>query len=412
MIRGAVCLALALASAGGCGVPTPHIEIDYSRGKDQTCPGDGDCSAVLLPCDAVESIRIVDPDDPYNPDKRHLEQCERVRADKLADACSINSVNLDSKPLPLKDLEVEIAVFPGAALSVDPKTGDPICPDVHYNSATGYPFPTGHDVIPALGGKGYYHPGDTAVTVRLGCTDLSAMNAGLACTNPQTGALTATVEDFTTRVPVSVGPGGDADHLFVSVGEPRSFDGGFVLNPADAIALHLDDHEVPLWSAPSSQMFTKYACVEVLEDVPQAVATLRCIQATDPLPKLTGMRVIKRQVQDALTALGLSGTDFPAEGLTIGIVLDGQDAGLENYIVTATPGSGGGTGGTVTYMTTMENDPPINMTSKNGIFLSRDAPFGTIFSARGQTAMAPAVGGLVAGKITVVVISPMAGPSH
>ena len=413
MIRGAVALgALASAVAGACGVPAPHIEIEYAQGMDQHCPGDGDCSAVLLPCDAVMSIRIVDPDDPYNPDKRHLSQCEPVKRDKGADACSINSINLAQVELPVRDLEVEIAVFPGAALAVDPQSGDPVCPDVHYNSTSGYPFPTGHDVIPAFGGKAYYHPGDTAVTVRLGCTDLSATHAGLACTNPTGGALTATVEEFDTRVPVSVGPSGDAEHLFVSVGEPHSFDGGFVLNPADAIALHLDDHEVPVWSAPLSQTFDKYVCVEVLEDSPQAVATLRCILATDPLPRLTGFRVKKQLVMSALAALGMTGQPFPTEGMTIGVVLDGQDAGLSDYIVSATPASAGAPSGTVTYMNTGTTDPPITSTAQNGIFLSRDAPFGTVFSARGGTAMAPAVGGLVAGKITVVVISPMPGASH
>jgi hypothetical protein len=415
MIRGAVACALTSAFAGACGVPTPHIEITYAQGMDQHCPGNGDCSAIDLPCDAVMSIRIVDPDDPYNPapNKRFLSQCETVKPDKPVDACSINSINLDPVALPVRDLEVQIAVFPGAALAVDAETGNPLCPDVHYSSGNGYPFPVEHDAIPAFGGKGYYHPGDTTVTVTLGCTDLSAPVSGVACTNPAVGALTATVEDFDTRVPVSVGPHGDADHLFVSVGEPHSFDGGFVLNPADAIALHLDDPEVPEWSAPGSHPFSKYVCVEVLEDSPQAVATLRCIQATDPLPKLTGFRIKKQLVTDALVALGVNSQAFPVEGLTIGLVLDSQDASLGAYTVSATPGNVGGPSGTVSYMKTTQNDSAMQ-TSANGIFLSRDAPFGTIFSARGQSqlAMTPAVGGLVAGKITVVVISPMPGPSH
>jgi hypothetical protein len=403
--------ALVAVALGACGTPTPQIQLALSSGDSQTCPDD--CKKIPLPCDAVMSIRIVDPDAPGDPAHRHLDQCERVPPDRKADVCSLNAINLDLQPLPVKDLEVQIAVFPGASVPVDPETGDLICPDVRYSSASG--FPVEYDQVPALGGTTYYHPGDQTVNVVLGCTDLSAMNAGDACNNPATGALTAGVDDFDTRVPVTVGPGGIADHLFVSVGEPHSFDGGFVLNPADAIALHLDDSGGAIWTAASSQAFLKYACVEVLEDVPQAVATLRCSQAAMPLPRLSGMRINKTKLQSLLASIGLS-SEFPTEGLTIGMVVDQQANGVENYIVSALPSSGGGAGGTVTYMATSDDGTPTNMTSKTGIFISRDAPFGTIFSARGQTAsapvMAPAVGGLVAGKVTIVVIAPMAGSSR
>lgn len=400
MIRSRAALAaLALAA---CGTPTPQIQIDLASGDSQTCPDD--CKKIPLPCDAVMSIRVVDPDAPYDPARRHLDQCERVRPDHRIDVCSLNQINLDPVPLPVKDLEVQIAVFPGASVPVNPDTGDLACPEVHY-SASG--FPIEYAEVPALGGKTYYHPGDQVVNVVLGCTDLSASNAGDACNNPDAGALVAGVDDFDTRVPVTVGPGGVADHLFVSVGEPHSFDGGFVLNPADAIALHLDPSGMAEWSAPSSQMFTKYACVEVLEDAPGAVATLRCSHASDPLPRLSGMRISKTRLATILDSIGLSAATFPAEGVTIGMVVDQQANGVENYIVSALPSTTGGTAGTVTYLATTEGAPPTNMTSKNGIFISRDAPFGTIFSARGQTQMAPAVGGLVAGKVTFVVIAPM-----
>jgi hypothetical protein len=43
-------------------------------------------------------------------------------------------------------------------------------------------------------------------------------------------------------------------------------------------------------------------------------------------------------------------------------------------------------------------------TSKTGIFVSRDAPFGTMFSATGMKPTVPAVGGLVAGKVTIVIV--------
>lgn len=398
----AVLVALATTA---CGTPVPRINLDMSNGSEQSCGGS--CSDVDLPCDAVMSIRIVDPDDPYNPDKRYLDQCVRVLPDKAYDACSLHTVNLDQTALPVQDLEVQIAVFAGAALAVDPENGDPVCPDVMYSAANG--FPVQYGAVPALGGRAYYHPGDEIVRVVLGCTDQSAMNAGVACNNPKNSVLTATVTDFETRVPVLGGPGGVADLLTVSIGEPHSFDGGFVLNPTDAIPLRLDgEEEFPKWSAANAQTFTKYACVQVREDVPQSVATLRCLRAGDPLPPLEGIRLQKSRLQTILGTLGVSPSEFPSEGLTIGIVVDAQFNGVENYVVAAMPATAGAVGGTVTYLSGGPG-APIDMTSKNGIFVSRDAPFGTIFSARGQTQMTPAVGGLVAGKVTFVVISPMIG---
>jgi hypothetical protein len=118
------------------------------------------------------------------------------------------------------------------------------------------------------------------------------------------------------------------------------------------------------------------------------------------------MWIKKQKLQSLLSSFSLP-PDFPAEGLTIGMVVDAEDSGLANYIVTTAPGNAGGAGGTVAYMPAVAGGPA-TATSNSGIFLSRDAPFGTIFSARGQTPMATAVGGLVAGKVTVVLIQPTA----
>jgi hypothetical protein len=49
-------------------------------------------------------------------------------------------------------------------------------------------------------------------------------------------------------------------------------------------------------------------------------------------------------------------------------------------------------------------------TSETGIFASRDAPFGTLFTATGAKRTVPAVGGLVAGKVTLVIVPFASGP--
>jgi hypothetical protein len=379
---------IAAGLAGACGTPTPQIKLALADPptQEQTCPTD--CAKIPLPCNAVMSIRIVDTDDPGS---RHIDQCKPVPPDVKNDLCSLNMIDLDAVPLPVRDLDVQIAVFPGSAVTTDPVTGTLVCPDVKFTAASGYPVEQA--LAPALGGHAYYHPGDSIVKVTLGCTDLSGA-AGEGCKSPAVGSLSATVDDFDTRVPVTVGSQGVADHLFVSIGEPHGFDGGYVLNPRDAIALHLEDSAIPRWTAATAQKFTKYACVEVLEDTPQTIAALRCTRAVDPLPELAGMRISRDRLQNILKSLQIS--EFPPEGLTIGMVVDGTANGAADYTVRPSVGS-------VIYLS-QTGAIGGSATSSSGIFVSRDAPFGTMFSASGPSATVPAVGGLVAGKVTLVIV--------
>jgi hypothetical protein len=378
-------LALALAA---CTTPTPQIKLKLSRASDQMCPAD--CAQIPLPCDAMMSIRVIDRDDPT---VHHLDQCVSVAPNTKNDVCSLNRINLDSVAIPVRDLAVQIAVFPRAALAVD-ESGAPVCPNVEYNMSNGLPITQAG--APVLGGQTYYHPGDSIVEVTLGCTDLSAMTAGESCKSPPT-SLTATVDDFDTRVPVRAGPQG-ADRLYVSVGEPRLLDGGYVLNPRDTTALRLDDDPTPQWTASGEPGFNQHACVEVLDDKPSAIASLHCTPVSDPEP-LKGFWIKNERLHAILASLGLEG--FPAEGLTVGMVVDATANGVPNYTVKAG-------GANVVYVT----DSGVaggSVTSNTGIFVSRDAPFGTMFNAIGQKPTVPAVGGLVVGKVTVVIV-PFAAP--
>lgn len=390
-------LAACVAWVCACSTPTPQIVLGLAGPPTQACPAN--CKSVPLPCDAVMSIRIVDPGaDPSDAKGRHLDQCVRVLPDSRNTACALNSVNLDSTALPVRDLAVQIAVFPGSAARVDPGNSKLVCPDVAYSSATGFPI-----AGPALGRQTFYHPGDTTVHVNLGCTDLSEAAAGETCHNPAAGAATATVEDFDNQVPVDVGPGGTADDLFVWSGEPHIFDGSYVLHSADVVAMHLDDNGTPHWTAEVAQMFVRYACVEVLENIAQTTATLHCVPATDLSAALTGYLIRRDSLQQILkTASAVLGDSvLPDSGLTIGMVVDASSAlGVQNVAVrTSGPAH-------ITYLG--GDEVGADATFASGVFVSNDAPFGTMFSAPGAQS---AVGGLVAGKATIVILT-MGAPTH
>jgi len=71
--------------------------------------------------------------------------------------------------------------------------------------------------------------------------------------------------------------------------------------------------------------------------------------------------------------------------------------------VTATDG-GGHTSGTVKYLSANRLSVGGTVTSQGGIFLSQDAPFGTTFTTTQAGLTATAVGGLIDGKVTIVVL--------
>jgi hypothetical protein len=395
-------LAVCAACVWACSTPTPQIVLGLAGPPTQACPAS--CENIPLPCGAVMSIRIVDPGaDPGDPNSRHLDQCVQVLPGPGATICSLNSVSLESKALPVRDLAVQVAVFPGSAVRVDPTNGKRVCPDVAYSSATG--FPIEQAFAPALGRQAFYHPGDTTVDIKLGCTDLSAAQAGESCNDPAAGAATATVLDFDSQVPVAVGQGQVANDLFVWAGEPHIFEGSYVLRPADLVRMNLDGNGTAHWTAEVAQTFDLYACVEVLENRSQSAALLRCASAADASGELTGYW-IRRETLDPIlktAALVLGGPGgLPDHGLTIGLVVDAATGiGVKNIAVrTSGPGH-------ITYLSA-GGAFGRDATFDNGVFVSDDTPFGTMFSAPGART---AIGGLVEGKATIVVLS-MGSPAH
>jgi hypothetical protein len=392
-------LATYAAWACACSTPTPQIVLGLAGLPTQACPDD--CAMITLPCDPVMSIRIVEPGaDPTDPKARYLDQCVQVLSDTNNTACALNSVSLDSTPVPVRELAVQVAVFPGSAVRVDPMSGKLVCPDVAYSQGNGFPIEA--PFAPALGRQVFYHPGDATVDVKLGCTDVPTMQAGQTCHNPAAGAATATVLDFDSLVPVPVGPGGNADELFVWSGEPRVFDGRYVLGRPDLVAMKLDDNGTSHWTGERTQSFKRYACVEVLEDVAQTTATLHCASVADPTTDLTGYWIRRDTLQPILkTAAAVLGDSVvPDTGLTIGLVVDSTALGVAGVAVrTSSPAH-------ITYLS--KSGVGNDATFATGIFVSADAPFGTTFFVPGAR---PEIGGLVAGKATIVILT-MGAPTH
>lgn len=391
MHSAAPALALALAA---CETPVPSLELELSGGPSQTCPST-DCSKVPMPCDTVLSVRIGAPEKMSAP---YLSQCTLVGFDGTRDMCSLSSVSLEQVLLPVRELEVQVAVYPKSVIPTD-SMNQLMCPTkVAYSTSTG--FPVEQAPVPALGGRAFYHPGDEKVTVTLGCTDLLAISN--SCMVENTVLVDATIDEFDTRLPVgSIA----AAHLRVSIGEPRSQDGGYVLDPGDTDDLMpIGDQFSATWGGRFALHFTKFACVEVLDEAALVPPTLRCQPArTDgsaaPL-HLSGTWISSATVTKILKALPPGGSALlPPEGLTVGLVVDQALSPVRGAVVSSAMG-------TVEYLSDT-GGLSSTATGASGVFVSRDAPFGSQFSISGGVGR-PAIvgqGGLVSGKITVVILA-------
>ena len=384
-------LAILVLALAACNTPTPRLRLALAGPPSQACPS-ANCAEVPMTCKSVMSVRIVDPTQTASP---YLSQCVEVPTNRNQTMCALATVDLDAALIPVRDLEVQVALYPLSVIQPDPTKSELICPTkVAYNAATG--FPVEQSSAPALGGHAFYHPGDDLVVVTLGCTDLAAINE--SCAISDLIKVAATVDDFETRFPVMGGSPSLADRLRVSVGEPQGLGNTFVLDTADTRLLaRSGDGPIPTWGGDVAIRFKKFACLEVLENVGQSTAALRCKPTTvGPELQLGGVWMAKKQLDEILAALQLAA--FPDEGLTAGVVVDDVGNPVVGAIVLPKAG-------TVMYLSNDRASFGSGGTSNSGIFVSRDAQFGTEFTASdaGRQPVS-AIGGLVVGRVTIVVL--------
>jgi hypothetical protein len=255
--------------------------------------------------------------------------------------------------------------------------------------------------MPALAGRGFYHPGDEETVVTLGCSDLGALE-DMTCLGKTKLSVTATVTDFDTGVSVSPTT---ADGLLVAVGEP-TFDAtsGVVLNGTNTHPLAREMGPVPSWHADIEQFEpTASACVEVFEDGAQTTAAVTCTNAiTSDALDLPGIRFAKSTLDEILRAY--DGGQFPLQGIVIGKALTYLGVPAAGVQVTAIPPSNSPIPHILYLSADRSAFSSVGPTTESGIWISIDAAYGTRFRATQMSDSAPdAFGGLIAGKAEIVI---------
>ena len=401
---------IACATLAACEPPPLTVRLRLASGNTQPCISEtsgvatGVCEdfpTYPTNCQPVLGIRIVPPDAPEFP---YALLCKPLPGRTL---CSIAGEDLPQPTVrvPERVLEIQMAVFERSTLATD-EFGDPICPRVEF-AANGFPVAqespceeadaAACPARPALGGRAFYYPGDEETIVTLGCTDLLLLN-GQSCRGEELIQVTATVNDFDNPVPVGATL---ANRLSVSIGEPEDIGIGHALT--DTTPLEQTGNAPPAWRTEIGTPFETSFCLEVFEDVPQATRSLLCRnkpQSEQDAIDVTGWYLAKGTLDAILTALFGSAT-FPAQGLVVGVVLDQVGRPVEGTIVRATcqttdPPC------TIEYLSADRTSLKMDGTSVNGIFLSRDAPYRSHFYRTVQPA--EVFGGLVQGKVTIVVL--------
>jgi len=398
VIRSGLLVAIGLLAA--CDPPPLTLRFSLTDGDSYRCTGDTgqdttSCSDITMLCTGVLSVRIVPPDHPEFP---YTSVC-KVLSGAQGKLCSIAGVDLPppAMPVPEQTLEVQMAVFNRHDLPVD-GDGNPICPRIEY-AADGFPAPqepcsssddpNGCVARPAVAGRAYYHPGDEETVVELGCIELSRLTS---CSGPTSVDVFATVNDFDTVVPVGETT---ADRLTVSIGEPKLTDSYYALTTT--FPLNRSGSAPPTWSGIGTGFSPQASyCLEVFEDVPQATRALTCTDTLKSRIDITGYLLARSTLSQILAALGKP--IFPDEGLVVGVVLDRFNRPVANAEV---KGSLANT--EIKYLSADRMSLGTTATSTNGIWISTNAPYNSTFVWTTPPTVS-AFGGLVEGKVTIVVL--------
>jgi hypothetical protein len=381
----------AAVALGACGSPSDHFEIQWilERGDAQMCPFN-DCSLISMACDAAVMVRIVDADD---EDTVYLSECFEVAGG--GDLCALEGITLPDDPIPNTMVKIQVAIWPYDAASAD-------CPEVVFDQR-GQVSVTSPTPRPAIAGEAYFAVGSGEVAaVTLGCVNVEALDT--ACRADDTVDVDVSVDDIDTRVSV---PPQVGSRLAVAVGEPR-FDAEllqYVMTNDESVGLIRTFVDPPLWQGDDLELsLEESVCVQVLEGVVQATATLHCdvIDGDEELLALSGVLVDTALIDEVADALG----GIPDEGLVLGLVVDAENEPTAGATVEVTNGA------TVLYLS--EDHSTVvegaTATTASGMFVSIDAPYAignqvTTWTVDGLPGVvAPGHGGQVEAKVTVVLL--------
>jgi hypothetical protein len=377
-----------------CEYPSARLTYAISDDPATSC-GTTSCRDIKLPCEAVISIRIVDPDDPTSP---LYSTCEVLPPNRDMDLCAISTIELGDKPLslPAKTLEFQMVVWPLSEVQTEVE-GVLDCAKHEVKFDAVYGFPVSQDPAPAIGGHTFYHPGDDEIRVELGCSNLESLET---CNPSREVEFRTSVRSF-DNIDLFIART-QGMQLEVKVGEPklRGADIAYSLQNEDLTPMALDDASpfAAGWIATFAPDFIDIACVQVLQPAAMSTATVKCTSDNIPTElaslNLPDAVLVPRETLSQLLFALFGMNLFPTDGLTLGLVVDKDYIPVKGAVVTTSSGS-------VRYLNDARSAFDAAATGTSGIFVSLDAEFGTKF--RVPTSLEE-IGGRIQERVTIVVV--------
>lgn len=384
------------------------IHLNFGDGAEYSCPS-SDCHQYGMHCGATLSVRIVDADtlgsdagpgsDASSSATLYGDKCITLdAADSDAGLCAVKDAKLSFDKIPTRTMQVQVAIWP------PPPDGEgPRCPNDVFDLRG---IPRDKAPQPAFGGVAYVEAGtDRVAEVMLACRDPELVDEPECLA---TNLVTVTLDDMQNLVPVRVE---DAPSLSVEVGQPTQ---DTSKDPPVWVIKQADTHPMgqplptipPLWKLDNVPGFTNHACVLVAQPVPQPSTVVSCTNdlslQTDGHLALHGLMLPESVLDELLSAANI--TALPSEGIVVGRVVDAVGAPLAGVTVKPLPDNNVN----LLYVdATRTSVSPFGPTSADGFFLSRDAPFDTVWEATdtdGRVQDGEFRAGLVSGKVSVVVI--------
>lgn len=393
-------LLLALLAAGCQKAPDDlgpfAIEFQFDQRAGSQCASDS-CADYGMRCGASLGIRVLDVAD----DGRIVaDACFRVPpADTLCGLGNVTSPTFFN--IPPHRLRIEASAWRPEVLEADPDLeGD--CPDERLFDVRGVPLAT-FQPRPAFAGAAYFDAGsdvDVAL-IPLSCTEpdqLDQDDCGLIATT----SIRVTADDIETALDITAE---QAASLTVGLAEPRAVPDGnggtvYVIEGSDTIPLSPELGPIPSFSGQTERVLAD-VCSVLLELLPQSTASVTCERLPEGADQIDvrGVLVSVDTLEQVLAAMGAD--TFPPEGLVVGRVVDHTGAPLPK--VTVMPSAG-----TVEYLSADRSILIGNDTTASGLFIARDVPFGSTWTAvhnvDGRREQGSIVGGLVDSKVTALLI--------
>ena len=393
-------LAAALAAAGCEKQPDDlgpfAISFTFDQRPGNQCPSES-CADYGMQCGATLGLRILDVTD----DGRTVaDAC--IEVPPAPTLCGLG--NLTSPTffnIPAHRLRIEASAWRPEVLEADPELlGD--CPDDRLFDVRGVPLENFRP-RPAFAGAAYFDAGsdvDVAM-VPLSCPEpdqLDQDECGMVDTTP----LRVTADDIETALDITTE---QAANLSVGLAEPRAVPDGeggtdYVIESGDTIPLEPVVGPIPSFAGETDQKLDE-ACSVLLELTPQSTASVTCQRVADDAESidLRGVLVPVATLDQVLAAMDVDST--PADGLVVGRVVDHTGAPLANVNVMPSEGS-------VEYLSADRSTLVGNDTTASGLFIARDVPFGSTWTAvhnvDGRRENGQVRGGLIEDKVTALLI--------